>query len=392
VPLKRVIGETGGGKSPALIVRPPGVRPPPRANGFTLKGEIAQVVGNMRKISAPGVVRVANEAQFTYGRLRTGILALDLGLAGGFRLSRGAMLYGNRSAGKSTVAYLTIAAAQRRFPDSVCVLLDIEGTHDPVWAAALGVDLARLIVLEPETGEHAVDMAVAVMNAQETACIVTDSIAMLTPMKEIDASAEDSLVGIHARLVGHFLRRMTTALLKQRHRGHTPLMLHLNQWRMKIGVMFGDPRTLPGGRALEFSTSQQVELYNEEKKAGGDDANADSKVKDDTPSSMVVYNQHSFKITKDKTGGKIKEGRFRISRDADATGIPVGRIMQAKTILDVGARCGLITGRYTLPGGQKLKSEAEAQKFFVEHPDVEDAVERDIVNVYLKKWGLDLVT
>jgi RecA/RadA recombinase len=205
---------------------------------------------------------------------------------------------------------------------------------------------------------------------------------MLVPMKEIEASAEDSLPGIHARLVGNYIRRLNQAMLKERHRRHNPLLCHINQFRMKIGVMFGDPRTLPGGKALEFATSQQVLMNNKEHKA-----------KDDLGNEVVVFNEHSFTITKDKTGGRIKEGKFKLIRDT-SLGYREGWIDQTKTIINFAAHAGLYTGggsshNLTVDGRTyNFRRHDDIGQYFFENPDAMRVVMQEILAFYRDRWGI----
>lgn len=368
---------------------------------FVITGELADVVNTIKTNFGANVITRANEERAQYGRIMSGILTLDLCLGGGLMMSRAGMIYGNRSAGKSTIALRFIAAAQREHPDGVIVYLDVEGTFDPAWAKRLGVDLDRLLVLEPEGGEHAVDLADAVIRTKECAMVVTDSIAFLTPMKEIEESAEDSLPGIQARLMGKYIRKTNNALIQERHRGHYPVILHLNQWRMSIGISFGDPRVLPGGKALEFATSQQVEVFNKEhtadsiNKAAKEAAKAagaapPSKVdKAEGGGALVVYNEHSFKITKDKTGGRMKEGKFKLIRD-ESQGLPVGYVDQSKTIISFGLASGVIKGAPNAFSHDlgKWRGQPDFVKWLAEHPAYERQICSEIVNSYKKKWGV----
>jgi recombination protein RecA len=354
------------------------VRPrlkPSAASSFSLDGsELGAVVGQIRQSYGEDVARVVSKQRRFEPRIRTGAFALDLALAGGFLRSRGSMLYGERSSGKSTTAMLTCINAQRMYPDEACAWIDLEGTFDEIWFEKLGGDLDRLLKVEPETGEQAVDMADAIARSKETSVIVTDSIAMLTPMKELDASSEDSLPGIHARLIGNYLRKLNNAMLKERHRGHKPLILHINQFRMKIGLAFGDPRTLPGGKALEFCTSQQVEMRNKEHVEKNGD---------------ISYNEHNFKITKDKTGGRYREGMFKLVRSPEYNdNLPEGYIDQVKSIIAAGERIGLVTGRYEISGFGKAPSAAEWQAKFLADAEMYLRVQNMVIDGYRKLWGL----
>lgn len=319
-------------------------------------------------------------------RSRTGVLTLDLCLGGGWTISSAGMLYGEKSSGKSTLALQSIAAMQRRNDQAVGAWLDIEGTLDKAWARKLGVDLDRLVVVEPETGEHAVDLADAMLRSREVSCVVTDSIAMLVPMKELDESAEQETMALQARLVGKYIRKTNNAILRERQRGHEPLLIHINQFRMKVGLVFGDPRILPGGKALEFSTTQQVEAKNKEHLGKDDDGN-----------DIVLYNEHNFKITKNKGGGPMKEGAFKLIRGQGKKGtevidLPEAWIDQAKTVYKHGAQVGLITGApgaFEIEGFGKFRGAAAFNEWALENPEAYDEVQGLIVEGFRRKWDLD---
>lgn len=348
------------------------IKPPPFKLSPT--SELGGVLREVQGAYGDAVARVLTTKSPYQDRIRTGIFVLDLALAGGFLTSRGSMLYGERSAGKSTIAMLVCLEAQRRYPDKMVVWIDIEGTFDETWFEKLGGDPSRLMLIEPESGEHAVDIADAVCRSLETSVVVTDSIAMLVPMKELENSAEDNMMGVHARLVGNYLRRVNSALLKERHRGHRLLVMHINQFRMKIGVMFGDPRTLPGGKALEFSTSQQVEIKNSEK------------IQENT--GIVTHNEHSFKITKDKTGGRLRTGKFLMVRDsATYKGLPEGTIHQAGSILQLGEKVGLVNGKEINGFGKAAGKDAWMERFMGD-PEMYARVQLKIIEAYLDLWGL----
>lgn len=360
----------GGDSSPPKPLRK--LKAP--AMSAELQGVLAQV-----KKKDTSTVQIASQAK-DHGRIRTGILALDLALGGGFKLSRCHMLYGEKSTGKSTIAALLVASLQRKFPNQYVAWIDIEGTFDKVWAKRLGVDLDRLLISEPSSGEEAVDIADGLIRTPDICGIVVDSIAALTPTKEIEASAADHLMGVHAKLIGTFLRKVNQAMISGRKHGRYPVVLHLNQFRSKIGVVFGDPRVLPGGKALEFFTSQQVQTYNKEHKLDkGPDAG------------LVVYNEHSFVVTKDKTGGRLKEGKFKLIRD-ESQGFPVGFIDQAKTIISFATTAGLYKGAgasHNFDGLVIKGSHEDVSRFFLENPEEYDKIQEKIIQYYVDLWGLE---
>ncbi len=357
-----------------------------RKQSIFAQGELAEVNSAIAKKNGKSqIFHVASDKKADYGRLPTGIITLDLGLAGGWKESRGHMIYGEKSAGKTTVALKTVAAALRRDPDCAAIWVDVEGTFDRVWAKALGVDMERLLIVEPEYGEQALDLVDAYIQTREVAIVVTDSIAFISPQKELEESVEKSLVGNHALLIGKFLRKVNQAIIRERHRGHYVISLYLNQFRMKIGVMFGDPRTLPGGKALEFTVSQNVLMHNKEHLYSG-------KGEDGVEVGTVLYNEHGFRITKDKTGGRIKEGVFKLIRDP-STGYTPGYIEQSRSIISFAQNAGLYTGStrsHQFEGiPHTFKTIEEVQRYFFENQDKQRQLCEKIVAAYTKRWGLE---
>lgn len=350
----------------------------PEFNG-ELGAVISQLVDSGKYGSAP--FKKASSKAMDRRRQRTGVLTLDLCLGGGWNASSAGMLYGEKSSGKSTLALQSIAAIHQREDQAVAAWLDIEGTLDKAWARKLGVDLDRLVVVEPETGEHAVDLADAMLRSREVAACVTDSIAMLVPMKELDESAEQETMALQARLVGKYIRKTNNAILRERQRGHEPVLIHINQFRMKVGLVFGDPRVLPGGKALEFSTTQQVEVKNKEHTG-----------KDDDKNDVVLFNEHNFKITKNKAGGPMKEGAFKLIRLSGHDDLPEAWIDQAKTIYKHGKNVGVIDGApasFEIEGYGKFRGAPAFNAWALENPEDYDKVQEMIVSGYREKWSLD---
>ena len=344
--------------------------------------ELAAIV---KKITESGdyghAFHVANSRKFATPRLETGVLALDLTLGGGLGMGRASMLYGERSAGKSTTGLIAMARIQKERPDEVVAVIDAEGTFDKAWAKKLGCDLSRIVIAEPESGEHAIDLADALMRAKEVSMVVTDSIAALIPTKEIDESAMQEFMGLQARLIGKYVRKATQALLSERKRDHMVHCLFLNQFRMKIGLVFGDPRTLPGGKALEFFMSQQVEIKNKEYFG-----------KDDSGDNVVMYNEHNIKVTKNKMGGPLREGMFKLIRTPH-DGMPEAWVDQAKAVVSSGMKVGVISGApssFEIDGiNGKFRGAPALTAWAVENTDAYNTVISNTVAAYKNKWGLE---
>jgi recombination protein RecA len=363
-------------KPDAKAAKPGSVKPAPRRFALSAESELGNIIKTANEAYGRGVMAAGRPPQRYEERARTGALALDLALGGGFLMSRGSMLYGERSAGKSTIAMKVAIDLQRRFPDKAVVWVDVEGTFDWDWFYKLGGREDQLVLTEPETGEQAVDIADGAVRSMETSMLVTDSIAMLTPLKEIQQSSEDKIMGGNSILVGNYLRRVNNAFLVERHRDHRPLILHLNQFRSKVGLVFGDPRTLPGGKALEFCTAQQVEIKNKEHMSQKGD---------------VIFNEHNFKISKDKTGGRIKEGMFKLVRDPEGckgVKMPEGYFDQMGSVLEFGARVGLVEGQYSIKGHGKFKSKDLAQEYFLQREDAYYQLQNEIIWGFRRMWGL----
>jgi recombination protein RecA len=347
---------------------------------FTPSEALRGIISDVRKREGASVLRFASEA-VRPERFRTGVLAVDLCLAGGFLYNRVSMLYGNKSGGKSTLALLAAAGAQRANPDKVVVYLDVEGTLDTQWAQTLGVDLERLVIVTHNIGETVLELAVALLSEDCTCLLIVDSLAAITPGRELEKGLGDSLVAEQARLIGRFVRVMNSTLIKAYNQGSRRALLHINQYRTNIGVMFGDNRVLPGGRALEYSTSHQLALTSKEHRAEkGDDAG------------LILYNEHGVQVTKDKTGGRMGTGRFKLIRDESA-GYPVGHIDQTKTILANARQAGLYTGagsHHTLTGiERRFTSHDEIGHYFQENPDIMLAYTDGILHYFRRKWRLE---
>jgi recombination protein RecA len=271
-------------------------------------------------------------------RISTGSFILDFALLGGIPESRATMIVGEKHGGKSMLATKIAANAQRMYPHKTPVYIDVEGTFDATWARKLGVDIDSMPVIQCDSGEMAVDVTDAVIGSEETSLVIVDSIAALTPMKEIQDSAEDQHVGLQARLVGRMVRKASAALVRERIRGHMVTLLFINQFRSKIGVTYGDPRSIPGGRALEYCATIQLIMKNKENKGKDSTTGIDA----------VETNEHAFTITKNKLNGGPRSGEFNLIRVGDREGV----VDDGRTLLAYAKKFGVYSG-----GGSKWQVE-----------------------------------
>ncbi len=356
-----------------------------RGGGKSEAGELAGALSGLRKKFGEASLTTGSQI-LQPSRIPTGIFTLDFCTLGGIPMNRISMIVGERHSGKTLTASKVIAGVQSVLPDQQAVLLDIEGAYDPVWAGKLGVDSDSLLVFQPETGESAVDAVDVLLHTREVSLLVIDSIAALTPMKEIEDSAEDAHVGIQARLVGNMIRKCTQGLINERKRGHEVTILFINQYRSKIGGYspFGEAKSIPGGKALEFSTSLQVVMKNKENQG-----------KDARGNDSVVENEHAFTVTKNKLNGGMRTGEFRVRRVPHETeGLLEGYIDDDATMLAFAKKFGAYTG-----GGSswllefwdeshRVRGQAEAIAILRENYDLKWQLRNYLIHEQAKTLGM----
>ena len=286
----------------------------------------------------------------------TGSLSLDLALGmGGIPKGRVVEIYGPESSGKTTVALHMIAEVQKR--GGVAGFIDAEHALDPVYAKAIGVDIDNLYISQPDYGEQALEITETMVRSGAVDIIVVDSVAALVPKAEIDGEMGESHMGQHARLMSQALRKLTGIMNKT---GCT--VIFINQLREKIGVMFGNPETTTGGRALKFYASVRMDVRRVETlKTGGE----------------MVGNRARVKVVKNKIAPPFKEAEFDImfgkgiSREGD--------------ILDLATNCGVVikSGSWYAYNNEKIGQGREnAKKYFMENPAVMEEVEQKVRDFY----------
>jgi recombination protein RecA len=225
---------------------------------------LASIIASINKKYGEDIVVQGNRVKEELPRITTGILAYDLMLGGGWPMNQWSEIIGDESSGKTAIAYKTIAANQALDPEWIAMWVAAE-EFVPEYAASIGVDLERLWVVETNIMEHAYDLIIRAMQNRAVDCIVLDSLPALVPGDEDEKTMAEFQMGLGARLTGKFFRKSSKAQKRSmvnEDRGCTGLII--NQWREKIGVMYGDPRTTPGGKAKNFHYFCRVEVKRDE--------------------------------------------------------------------------------------------------------------------------------
>ena len=294
----------------------------------------------------------------------TGSLALDIALGiNGIPKGRVTEIYGAESSGKTTVAAQIVAQAQKL--GGVAAYVDAEHAVDPVYFQKIGVDIDNLIISQPSTGEEALEIMDALVRSNAVAIVVLDSVAALVPKAEIEGEMGDSHVGLQARLMSQALRKLTGSLSKT-----NTAAIFINQLREKIGVMFGNPETQPGGRALKFYSSVRLDVRRVETLKQGND---------------MVGIRTRVKVVKNKVAPPFKQAEFDIMFGQG--------ISRSGSIIDIGTELGILNKAgafYSYKGERIGQGRENAKSYLEERPEMMDTIENEIKNGDEAKQALSI--
>ena len=314
-----------------------------------LDAALAQIDRAFGKGSA---MRLGSREAIEIETISTGSLGLDIALGiGGLPRGRVVEIYGPESSGKTTLALHAIAEAQRN--GGVAAFVDAEHALDPVYAKKLGVNIDELIVSQPDTGEQALEITDTLVRSNAIDILIVDSVAALVPRAEIEGEMGDSHVGLQARLMSQSLRKLTGSISKSK-----CLVIFINQLRMKIGVMYGNPETTTGGNALKFYASVRLDI----RRTG--------QIKD---RDEIVGNATRVKVVKNKLAPPFKQVEFDIMY-----GEGVSKVGE---ILDLGVKAGLVekSGAWFSYDSIRIGQGREnAKQYLKDNPEVADRIERAI--------------
>jgi len=302
----------------------------------SLEAAISQIDQNFGKGS---VMRLGQQQALDVEAISTGSLSLDLALGiGGLPKGRIIEIYGPESSGKTTLALQVVAEAQKA--GGICAFVDAEHAMDPVYAKKLGVKTEELLISQPDTGEQALEITDTLIKSGSVSVLVVDSVAALTPKAELEGEMGDHHVGLQSRLMSQALRKLTGSVSKS-----NTMVIFINQIRMKIGVMFGNPETTSGGNALKFYSSVRMDI----RRIGA--------IKD---KDQIIGNSTRVKVIKNKVAPPFKVVEFDLMYGKG--------ISKVGELVDLGAKAGVVekSGAWYAYKGEKIGQGRENAKIYLE--------------------------
>ncbi len=304
-----------------------------------------------RQFGQGSIMKLGEGMKVAVETISTGSLSLDLALGGGLPQGRIVEIYGPESSGKTTLALHAVAEVQKK--GGLAAFIDAEHAVDPEYAAKIGVNLDDLLISQPDTGEQALEICETLVRSSAVDIVVIDSVAALVPRAEIEGDMGDSHMGLQARLMSQALRKLTGVIAKSK-----TTVIFINQLRMKIGVMFGNPETTSGGNALKYYSSVRLDIRRTETIKDGDN---------------MIGNHVKVKVVKNKVAAPFKIAEFDIMYNEG--------ISQAGDLLDLAVKQELVqkSGSWFAYKEEKIGQGREAAKQFLkDHPKVMAEIEKTI--------------
>ncbi len=317
------------------------------------KKALAAVLGVIEKQYGKGsIMKLGEKPRISVDVIPTGSLTLDVALGvGGVPKGRVIEIYGPESSGKTTVALHIVAEAQKRGGDAA--FIDAEHALDPEYAKKLGVDIDNLLVAQPDTGEQALEIAEALVRSNALDVVVIDSVAALVPKAEIEGEMGDSHVGILARLMSQALRKLTGITAKT-----GTAVIFINQLREKVGVMYGNPETTPGGRALKFFSSVRLDVRRQEQIKNGTE---------------VIGNKTRVRVVKNKVAPPFKEAEFDIMYGEGIS--KLGNILDVAVDFDIIKKSG---AWFSYDGERIAQGRDNTKKYMEDNPEFAEMIENQV--------------
>ena len=317
------------------------------------KKALEVAMGQIEKQFGKGsVMKLGEYKAMEVEAIPTGALSLDIALGiGGVPRGRIIEIYGPESSGKTTLALHIIAEAQKEKGE--VAFIDAEHALDPVYAKHLGVDIDNLIVSQPDTGEQALEITEALIRSGALDVVVVDSVAALVPKAEIDGDMGDSHIGLQARLMSQALRKLAGAVNKSK-----TVIVFINQLREKVGVMFGNPETTTGGRALKYYASVRIDIR---------------KIENIKQDGEVIGNRARAKVVKNKVAPPFREAEFDIMYGKGIS--KIGNILDLAVNLDIVNKSG---SWFSYKGEKIAQGRDNTKKYLEEHKEIADEIEKKV--------------
>ena len=335
------------------------------AENLEKRKALEAALGQIEKQFVKGsVMKLGDFTAMSVESIPTGALSLDVALGiGGIPRGRIIEVYGPESSGKTTLTLHMIAEAQKMGGEAA--FIDAEHACDPVYAKKLGVDIDNLIVSQPDTGEQALEIAEALVRSGALDIIVVDSVAALVPKAEIDGDMGDSHIGLQARLMSQALRKLAGAINKSK-----CVIVFINQLREKVGVMFGNPETTTGGRALKFYASVRMDIR---------------KIENIKQDGEVVGNRVRVKVIKNKVAPPFREAEFDVLYGKGIS--KEGNILDMAVNLDIVEKSG---SWFSYNGERIGQGRENAKRYLIEHPDMLQEVDKKVRDNFAKAFEQSL--
>ncbi|MBE0459479.1 recombinase RecA [Pseudoalteromonas sp. KG3] len=312
-----------------------------------------------RQFGKGSIMKLGDNKALDIDAVSTGSLGIDIALGiGGLPMGRIVEIYGPESSGKTTLTLQVIAEAQKE--GKTCAFVDAEHALDPIYAQKLGVNIDELLVSQPDTGEQALEICDMLVRSSAVDVVVVDSVAALTPKAEIEGDMGDSHMGLQARLMSQALRKLTGNIKRS-----NTLCIFINQIRMKIGVMFGNPETTTGGNALKFYASVRLDIRRIGSVKEGDE---------------VVGNETRVKVVKNKVAPPFKQAEFIIMYGEG--------ISKHGELIDLGVKHKLVEKAgawYSYNGNKVGQGKSNSIKFLKENPEISNEIEGKLRDMLLLK-------
>ena len=312
-----------------------------------------------RQFGKGSIMKLGDNKALNIESVSTGSLGIDIALGiGGLPMGRIVEVYGPESSGKTTLTLQVIAEAQKE--GKTCAFIDAEHALDPVYAQKLGVNIDELFVSQPDTGEQALEICDMLVRSSAVDVVIIDSVAALTPKAEIEGDMGDSHMGLQARLMSQALRKLTGNIKRS-----NTLCIFINQIRMKIGVMFGNPETTTGGNALKFYASVRIDIRRIGSVKEGDE---------------VVGNETRVKVVKNKVAPPFKQAEFIIMYGEG--------ISKQGELIDLGVKHKIVEKAgawYSYNGNKVGQGKSNSIKFLKENPEIADEIEGKLREMLLLK-------